>query len=391
MSSSRVPPLKLGLISCGLGRVNRGFEVSTARWFDALREQPNLDVRLYCGGRHENGHTVWNINRDSLLSGPLSYLPFTSDLKRWETSYIIEQISFAFALLPKLMNWRPDVLWTKEVPMAHFLDAFRRPFGLPYKIIFANGGAFQPSTYAHFDFIQHLQADSFQEGLDYGIPARKMTTICNLAPEVTVSESAADIRSLYHYSEKNWIVVCVAAWNSHHKRIDYLINEVAKLNDPNVRLVLCGHPEPDTPALKKLAQDKLPDQVKWLTLPVDVIPRILHMSDVFVLPTLQECLGGSLLEAAMSGTPLVTHPHSGARFILQDDTWITDLSQPGNLARKLAELKANPPTAEQRALLRKQTMSRFNQDDLVRDFLQMLSRLETDRDKPQSFCALPSA
>jgi 1,2-diacylglycerol 3-alpha-glucosyltransferase len=374
-------PIKLGLISCGLGRVNRGFEVSTARWFEALKSQNNLDVRLFCGGSHEGGATVWNINRDSLLAGPFSCLPFISEHKRWETSYIIEQISFAFALLPKLINWRPDVLWTKEVPLAHFLDAFRRPFCLPYKIIFANGGAFQPSTYEHFDYIQHLQADSYQEGLDYGIAAGKMTTICNLVPQISVSESVSDIKASFGYHDRNWIVLCVAAWNSHHKRIDYLINEVANLHDPDVRLVLCGHPEPDTPALKKLAQEKLPGQVKWLTLPVEHIPRVLHMSDVFVLPTLQECLGGSLLEAAMAGVPLITHPHSGARFILQDTNWMTDLSQIGNLTRKLKQLKDEPPSTEARAQLHRQTISRFNQPDLVADFMRMLSRLEYRPDK----------
>ena len=40
-------------------------------------------------------------------------------------------------------------------------------------------------------------------------------------------------------------------------------------------------------------------------------------SDVLVLPTLQEHLGNVLAEAAMCGLPLITHPHHGARYIIQ--------------------------------------------------------------------------
>ena len=39
-------PIKIALMSCGLGRVHRGFEVSTKRLFDALQEYTSLDVRL---------------------------------------------------------------------------------------------------------------------------------------------------------------------------------------------------------------------------------------------------------------------------------------------------------------------------------------------------------
>src|SRR5262249_29249964 len=119
-------PTKIGLVSCGLGHVNRGFEVSTARWYAALKEQPGLDVQLYCGGQYPGGQSIWNINRDILLTGFLSYLPLFADRQRWEFSYIVEQLSFAFSLLPELCRSRPQVLWTKEVPLAHFLDLFRR-------------------------------------------------------------------------------------------------------------------------------------------------------------------------------------------------------------------------------------------------------------------------
>ncbi len=67
------------------------------------------------------------------------------------------------------------------------------------------------------------------------------------------------------------------------KRIDYIINEVAQLNDPRVKLIMCGHPEPDTADLKELGKKLLGDRVQWLTLPAEGVHSALYASDVYVI------------------------------------------------------------------------------------------------------------
>ena len=66
-----------------------------------------------------------------------------------------------------------------------------------------------------------------------------------------------------------------------------LIKEVAALRDPSVKLLLCGHPEAETNALKLLAAKELGTNVRWFTLVPEDVHRALYISDVFVLPSSQ--------------------------------------------------------------------------------------------------------
>lgn len=52
-------------------------------------------------------------------------------------------------------------------------------FGFKYKVIFANGGAFNPQTYKDFDYIQHLQPESHASALKFGLPSEKNLTLTN--------------------------------------------------------------------------------------------------------------------------------------------------------------------------------------------------------------------
>src|ERR1700722_6981995 len=60
-------PIKVALVSCGLGHINRGVEVSTARWYQALKNNKLLEVRLFSGGDYQEAKRVSNVPRDLLL------------------------------------------------------------------------------------------------------------------------------------------------------------------------------------------------------------------------------------------------------------------------------------------------------------------------------------
>ncbi|MFX4963512.1 glycosyltransferase, partial [Acinetobacter baumannii] len=83
-----------------------------------------------------------------------------------------------------------------------------------------------------------------------------------------------------------------------------------------------GQPELETEALKQLAELKLGDRVRWMTLLPNEVHEALAMADVFTLASFREGLASSIIEAAMAGLPIISHPHSGGKFILQDSTWM---------------------------------------------------------------------
>src|SRR5207302_5150224 len=127
--------------------------------------------------------------------------------------------------------------------------------------------------------------------------------------------------------------------------------------------------------LRSLAARKLGDRVSWRTLDEPDMRRAMCIADVFVLPSLQEGLGGVVIEAVLAGVPVVVHPHGGAKFILQDDRWMQDLSQKGNLAKRLHNLKQSPPSLDDLAELRERVKARFDERALVRQFREMLQRV----------------
>jgi glycosyltransferase involved in cell wall biosynthesis len=180
------------------------------------------------------------------------------------------------------------------------------------------------------------------------------------------------LRSQIGCSKDDWIVVCVSAWNRHHKRIDYLIDEVAQMNNKRVQLVMCGHPEPDTPVLKKMAQEKLPNRVHWLTLGQKEVQEVLQAADVYVLPSINEALGNSMIEAAFTGVPIVAHEHSASKFLLQEPHRMTDLSQSGNLSKRLLEIMQSPPPAQELAAIRERARSLFSREALMPRYCEMV-------------------
>lgn len=365
-------PLRLALVSCGLGNVKRGFEVSTDRWYRTLKDTPGLDVKLFCGGFHPGGKFVLNIPRDWVMMSPLSVLSAVNRRRFWEFCYGVEQVSFGLFYWPELALFKPDIVWTKEVPFGYFLPIYKKALGLNFKTVFANGGAFRPSTYKDFDYIQHLAPNSFDEALDFGIPAEKMTTLTNAVMFKEPRETREQLREEFGYANDDFVVMTASAWNAYHKRIDYLINEVAAIDDPKVKLLLCGHPDAETTVLKELAQEKLGDRVKWMTLPEDKVPRAMKMADVFALGSLHESLGNVIPEAVMAGLPIVMNVCSSSKFIFGEKTeWAIDASTPNNMRDRLMQLRADQRARARMEEERPRVIQQFSPESLAPRFLQM--------------------
>jgi glycosyltransferase involved in cell wall biosynthesis len=368
-------PIKVALVSCGLGHVHRGFEVSTARLFRALEHSAALKVRLFTGGRFDGSTPILNLPRDFLLNTILKPAVMVNKRRTWEFAYGIEQITFAFGLLADLIDWNPSIVWTKEAPFAHVLLALRQLLKLNFKIIFANGGGFKPATYEPFDHIQHLHQASYDDARNHGIAPSKMRVLPNVLPSLNTKLSREAARASFGYKSEEFVVISVAAWNRYHKRIDYLIDEMASLKDNRIKLLLCGHPEPDTPFLRALAQRKLGVRVQWHTLPDEDIPRALKASDVFVLASTNELFGSASIEAAMARLPVIAHPHGASQLLIDHGFQATDLSRKGNLARRLKEMRQHPPSRGELEKLASSIRSQFNDRALTASFVAMVQAL----------------
>jgi glycosyltransferase involved in cell wall biosynthesis len=144
-------------------------------------------------------------------------------------------------------------------------------------------------------------------------------------------------------------VLSVAALNRGHKRIDYVIEEVARLPEPRPYLLLVGQPEPDTPGLRALAHSLLgQDGHSIRTVPAAEVSSLYRASDVLVLASLGEAFGRVLIEAMAEGVPCVAHDYAVTRYVLGDHGQLGNLSRPGGLAELLGSVSAPVPDEAER-------------------------------------------
>ena len=114
------------------------------------------------------------------------------------------------------------------------------------------------------------------------------------------------LRARLGIPEQARVVLSVAAIKRHHKRIDYLIDEVARVGRDDVWLVVAGAATPDTPELQKLAREQLGERVVFVTdLPHEEMHKVYNVGDLYTLTSLKDMMPIALLEALASGLPCI--------------------------------------------------------------------------------------
>jgi 1,2-diacylglycerol 3-alpha-glucosyltransferase len=363
--------IKLAILSAGLGHICRGFEVAASRLNSALQCDALIDTKVFCGGYYKGAKHCWNIPRAGKLATIGRFLQIVSDGCR------LEQQSFSLGLIWPLLKWQPDVVWTQESEVGKVLIKIRKIFKLKFKILFCDGAPSGPGASHQFDYIQHLHNASFIEALDYGIPSTKMFTMPHWITDFhEPSEDIVDfLRAKYNISKDDFTVVSVAAWNSFHKRIDYLINEVSQVQCKDIKLILCGQPEPGFVELRQLGEKLMPGKILWLTLPSEQIPALLKLANVFVLASIQEGLPAALIESAITGVPTISHKLLASHDILGNYGEILDLSRPNNLKDALERMLSEPWKNSQCEGLRNHARKNFLDTELIPIFRKHLLRI----------------
>jgi 1,2-diacylglycerol 3-alpha-glucosyltransferase len=366
-----VAPVRIALLSAGLGRISRGFEISSATWYHELSQIPGLNPRLFSGGRTKGATQVFNFPRNGYFAGLLKIIGVVNDGCR------LEQITFAFGLLPKLLFFNPHVVWLQEATLANVLLQFKRLFKLKYKIIFCDGAPVGYEFARRFENVIFLNSFAMEEALEHGLNEENGCVIPHICLQVNQPVDKAAARKLLNIPAHKFVIICVAAWNKHHKRIDYLISELAHIDTDDVIVMLCGQAEHETAELKEAAS-KIRVEVQWHTFSQEEISVAYTASDLFVLPSLNEALGAVLIEAGFHGLPVICHQHQAARFIFGEEyRGLADLSKTGNLWKKIEAFRQDGHSSD----LNDQTLDliqgKFRKDKLVGDFLAFVNKIQT--------------
>jgi glycosyltransferase involved in cell wall biosynthesis len=325
----------------GVGIFNRGIESFFRDSFDGLKgAMPGMEVRLLKGTGEPAAleKRVWCLPRTGIPARVLGGL-----IRR--NAYVAEQLSSFPFVAREIRQWKPDVIFYSDANLGFQLYRWRQQIGVPFKLLFSNGGPVRP-PFIRTDFVHQVAPLYLDEALRAGEPAEKHFFVpygINV-PGAPVSDPALQRSSRLRLGlpPERQIVLSVGWISREHKRMDYVIQEVAKLAEPRPFLQLLGAMDEKSQEIVELGRRMLgSENFGTASVPYEKVAEYYITADCFVLASLKEGFGRVYLEALMHGLPVIAHRHPVMEYVV--GTWGTlgDLSQPGSLAGLLAaELKS---------------------------------------------------
>jgi 1,2-diacylglycerol 3-alpha-glucosyltransferase len=366
------PPLRVVILSPGLGIAARGFERAARENFEALRHEPGLDVHLVKGRgrRAERERVAATVSREGRLARWVAG-------RRDRPDFWLEQLVFSVTVQPQLLRLRPDVVMLGEWTLTRALGHWRKVARHRFRILLYNGAAAEPPYPDAADHVQQLTPDVFDAALAAGVPADFQTVLPHgLAipahfERPQEEERAATRRRLGLPAGP--LLISVGALNRWHKRMDYLVEEVASLSSPP-HLLMLGSSEEETRGVLGLARRLLgPEGFTARTVAQPEVPAYYLAADAFVLASGYEPFGLAMVEALSHGLPVIAQDTPRSRWILGDEGVFGDFIRPGALAELIpAVMAGNSATGAEARHGRAYQM--FSWDRLRPRYVEMLHR-----------------
>src|SRR5262249_4595030 len=148
--------------------------------------------------------------------------------------------------LKPLMEGDYDIIHCLQQKVCNVIYDNRHLFARPPKVLFSNGGAIPARELPRCDFVQ--------EHTDYNLQRSARHKAFMIPHGVDLQRFhpgvASDFRARHGIPADAFVVISVGTICYWHKRMDYVIREIAPLRD--VYLVVVGQESADTPAIQAL-------------------------------------------------------------------------------------------------------------------------------------------
>jgi glycosyltransferase involved in cell wall biosynthesis len=367
-----LPKDKVLIICPGLGHVNRGYESFTEECFNTL--QDNLLFQFISikgkGKMSADNKTAFCLKRNS------AFTKFISKIIKIEP-YLIEQFTFFISLIPYLIYYRPKVIFYSDFNLGTFLWHLRKHVKFKYKLLYSNGAPNGP-PFTRMDHIQQHLPVHHQNAVDGGTSNEMQTLIpygINF-PEIrltTFSQEVSATKNKFNIPIDKKIILSAGAINKGHKRMDYLINEVAMLSD-DYFLIILGQQTIDTPSIEELATNLLGNRCLIKSVGSNEMSAYYALADIFVLASLSEGLPRVLPEAMSFGLPCFVHDYAVTRETLQGYGFYCDATKSGALSNAIANYYEDPQSFDKQAL-KNYAYNKFAWKNLKDGYLSMINSL----------------
>jgi glycosyltransferase involved in cell wall biosynthesis len=157
----------------------------------------------------------------------------------------------------------------------------------------------------------------------YGVDPSRISVVVNAADDRVRLSSAersrarADQRQSLNISDTEIVLLFVAAGDWKRKGLELVIDALAELKMPSLKLLVAG--EEDINYYAKLARRRgVTEQVRFLGT-VSRLETVYACADMFVYPSAYEAFPLVVLEAAAAGLPLVVTRTSGTEEVVVDE------------------------------------------------------------------------
>lgn len=370
MPDRRTP---LVLLACpGLDHAHRGFETFARECFGALRERDDLRIELVKGSgpRAPGERAVPTLLRDSAAARALAR-------RRLREPFVVEHLTFAATLAPLLAARRPDVVYFSEWHVGRALAAWRRAARARFRLVLCNGGAV-PGGYGHLDLVQQFVPGAKDYAVARGEPPERQVVLplgAAIEPELrpVADEERAGLRAGLRLPPDRRIVISVAAVNDGHKRISYLVEEIARMPPPRPFLLVLGQDERESPPIRRRARELLgPEGHAIRSVAPAAVGEHLRAADAFVLTSLWESFGRVLVEALAQGLPVLGHAHPVIDWVLGDAGDTADLRRDGAVAAWLSGPRSGDRSEAADRRRHASVRERFSWDRLADRYAAML-------------------
>ncbi|MBS1627454.1 MAG: glycosyltransferase [Bacteroidetes bacterium] len=326
------------IVCTGLGNINRGYETFTRECFDVLKNSDEFNLILLkgAGNTTNNEIVINNCKRNSTTT------LLISKIFKCET-YKIEQISFALNMLPKIFKYKPSLIYYSDFILGTWLWHFRKWLKFKYTLLFSNGAPNGP-PFTRTDFVQQLLPLYVEQSMKAGEPKEKFIVLpyaiyCNKEENIESSKQIVELRKSLNIPLDKKIIISVGAINSNHKRMNYVIDEFAVMNNDKYFLILLGQLNAESEEIITKASKQLKTGT-YLIKQVDSnwVKLYLLMSDYFILASLNEGLPRVLPEALSCGLLPIVHDYNVTRETLKGKGIFKNLTQSRQLSNAINEV-----------------------------------------------------
>ena len=328
--------MRIALLGPTVGQTRRGYERFLTDLFRELT--PRADVTLFKGaGPAQPGEVVVpHLTRTGVMERI-----FGARLRY--RRYQAEFASFAAAMVPHLARGRFDVVHCIDPPLAAWLHQIRRVGRQPFRLLFTDAGPVSYDASAWVDHVHCLTPSAFDAAQQTAAKGRvTMLPVGVNLPALQPSAPREALRQQAGLSPHTLVVLAVTSLNRHHKRVDHLIEEVARA-DGNLVLWIDGSVHPDgDPALLALGKARLGQRFRHTSVPSTRVSELYALADVMVSSALHESFGMAAVEAACAGLPVAAHDSPHFRWLLGESGTRVDMSATGALSAWLTRAAAEP-------------------------------------------------